>query len=60
LKILHVVGAMNCGGVETWLMHLLRRSDPTQYNLHFLVHTDKIAYYDEEICRLGSEIISAV
>lgn len=48
---------MNCGGVETWLMHLLRRNNPSQCSLCFLVHTDKAAYYDEEIRRLGSKII---
>lgn len=58
IRILHVVGCMNRGGVETWLMHVLRHIDPEQFRFDFLVHTDQAGAYDEEIRRYGCEIIS--
>lgn len=57
VRILHVVGAMNRGGVETWLMHVLRRIDRVRFPMDFLVHTCQPAAYDNEIQALGSRII---
>jgi glycosyltransferase involved in cell wall biosynthesis len=48
-RVLHVVKAMNRGGVETWLMHLLRHFDRQRVQLDFLVHTDQPGAFDEEI-----------
>jgi len=56
-RILHVVGAMNPGGVETWLMQLLRHINRDRYRMDFLVHTSEPGVYDEEIHALGSKII---
>ena len=57
LKILHVVGGMNPGGIETWLMHILRNIDRDRFQMDFLVHTIHPCAYDDEIRTLGSEII---
>lgn len=57
IRILHVVGGMNYGGVETWLMHALRRMNRQRFHFDFMVHTDKPCAYDEEIRLLGSNII---
>jgi glycosyltransferase involved in cell wall biosynthesis len=57
VKILHIIGAMNRGGVESWLMHLLRNMDRTRFQMDFLVHTHKSAAYDTEIQTLGSCVI---
>jgi glycosyltransferase involved in cell wall biosynthesis len=56
-KILQIVGAMNQGGVETWLMHVLRGIDRERFQIDFLVHTNQPAAYDAEIRQLGSRII---
>jgi len=56
-RILHVVGGMNPGGVETWLMNLLRHMDPDRYRMDFLVHTTQPCVFDEEIRSLGSKVI---
>ena len=53
-KIVHVLGAMDIGGVESWLMTILRNSDEEQYIHEFIVHRDKKAYFDDEIKQLGS------
>ena len=57
IRILHVVGAMNRGGVETWLMNVLRNIDRTQFHMDFLVHTQKPGAFDDEIRTLGSDVI---
>ncbi len=57
VRILHVVGGMNRGGVETWLMHVLRHIDRERFRMDFLVHTTNPCAYDEEIQKLGSKII---
>ena len=57
IRVLHVVGGMNRGGAETWLMHVLRHIDRDRFRFDFLVHTDKPCAYDDEIRDLGSKII---
>ncbi|MGD0041301.1 MAG: glycosyltransferase, partial [Isosphaeraceae bacterium] len=57
IRILHVVGGMNRGGIETWLMHVLRHIDREMYRMDFLVHTARPCAYDTEIWDLGSRII---
>ena len=39
VRVLHVLGGMNRGGVETWLMHVLRHIDRNRFRMDFLVHT---------------------
>lgn len=56
-RILHVVGGMNRGGIETWLMHILRHIDRDCFQMDFLVHTNQPCAYDEEIRNLGSQVI---
>jgi glycosyltransferase involved in cell wall biosynthesis len=56
-RILHAVRAMNRGGVETWLMHLLRHADRRRVAFDFLVHTDQPAAYDAELTALGARLI---
>ena len=57
IRILHVVGGMNYGGVETWLMNLLRQIDRDRFHIDFLVHTAQPCPYDDEIRKLGSQVI---
>lgn len=55
IKILIVAGAMNLGGIENQLMHLLRRSDKETFQIEF-TSTNPDAYYLEEIRALGSRV----
>lgn len=57
LRILHVVGGMNRGGIETWLMHILRHIDSDRFQMDFLIHSTEACAYDEEILSVGSKII---
>ena len=54
-KIVHVLGAMDIGGVESWLMTIVRNADKEQYIHEFIVHRDKKAYFDDEIRALGTK-----
>jgi glycosyltransferase involved in cell wall biosynthesis len=57
VRILQVVGGMNRGGIETWLMHILRHIDRDRVQMDFLVHTTQAEAYDDEIRALGCPII---
>lgn len=55
-RVLHVVGAMNRGGVESWLMSMLR-SNERNFDMSFLVHTQDKAAHDDEILERGASIL---
>jgi glycosyltransferase involved in cell wall biosynthesis len=57
LRVLHVIGGLNRGGLEAWLMYLLRRVDRTRLEMDFLVHTDKECPYDAEALSLKARIL---
>ncbi len=57
MRILHVLGKLDRGGVETWLVQVLRHIDRQKYQMDFLVHTTDPGAYDEEVRALGSRII---
>jgi glycosyltransferase involved in cell wall biosynthesis len=57
LKILQVIHSTDCGGIETWLVNLLRYIDRHRYQMDFLVRTSEVGFYHEEITKLGSAII---
>jgi glycosyltransferase involved in cell wall biosynthesis len=57
IRVLHIVGAMNHGGVESWLMALLRHADRADIAMDFLVHTSQPAAYDVEIGGLGGRLL---
>lgn len=56
IRVLHVVGSMNRGGAETWLMHVLRHIDRDRFQMDFLVHSAEQGAYDEEIRSLGGNL----
>jgi glycosyltransferase involved in cell wall biosynthesis len=57
MRVLHVVGGMALGGIETWLMHILRGIDREHFQMDFMVHTQSACAYDDEVRALGSRII---
>ena len=50
-RVLCIVGGMNAGGAETFLMKVYRRLDKNKYQMDFAVADD--GCYDEEIRLLG-------
>lgn len=57
IRVLHILGSLNRGGVETWLMHILRAVDHNRVKMDFLVHAEHPGAFDEEAKRLGAKII---
>jgi glycosyltransferase involved in cell wall biosynthesis len=55
IRVLHIVGGMIYGGIETWLMQILRNVDRQIIQMDFLVH--QAGNYDQEIQDLGSQVI---
>ena len=55
LHILIVASAMNLGGIENQLMHLLCRADKSKFQIDF-TSTDPNAYYLGEIRALGGRV----
>lgn len=58
IRILHVVGGMDRGGAETWLMHILRNIDRQRFQMDFLAPEDRHYAYTDELQALGSQIFS--
>jgi glycosyltransferase involved in cell wall biosynthesis len=56
IRILHVLGTMNPGGVETWLMHVLRNIDRSQFQMDFCVFGSEPGLYATEVERLGGTV----
>jgi glycosyltransferase involved in cell wall biosynthesis len=56
MKILQVVGNMNCGGAETWLMHVVRNIDAVTFQLDFLFEGHQKSYYEAELESIGIKI----
>jgi glycosyltransferase involved in cell wall biosynthesis len=55
-RVLHVLKSLPLGGIETWLMHVLRsdRNSPVQHELLLMV--DEPDVYEPEVRRLGIPI----
>lgn len=57
IRILHIVGAMDRGGAETFIMNIYRHIDRSRVQFDFAVHTARPGHYDEEIISLGGRIL---
>ena len=57
-RVLQITGAMNCGGSETLLMNLMRKTDRSKLNFDFCVVPKQEFFYSAEIKRLGGNIYS--
>ncbi|MFC5401546.1 glycosyltransferase family 1 protein [Cohnella soli] len=57
IKVLHMVGKMHPGGIETLLMNVYRHIDRSRFEFHFGVQTEEKAFYDDEIVALGGKIV---
>ncbi|GMK39898.1 putative glycosyltransferase EpsF [Paenibacillus sp. CCS19] len=55
-KVLHVVGRMHPGGIESLLMNVYRHIDRRRYEFHFAVQSPEPAFYDDEIRELGGKL----
>ena len=56
MRVLHVLGGLNRGGAETFVLNLYRAIDRDKIQFDFIIHTDKRQDYSEEIESLGGKI----
>lgn len=56
LRILQVLGRLDRGGAETMIMNLYRRMDRERVQFDFVIHTEDICDYSEEVESLGGRI----
>ena len=57
IKILEVIGSMDMGGAETFLMNILKNINLNKFQLYFLCYGNKKSDYEEELKELGGIII---
>ena len=53
LRVLHVLGQMNPGGVETWLLNVFRTADRRSVRFDVMVHQAAEGAYDADLRELG-------
>lgn len=56
IRVLHIVGIMNQGGIENFLMNMYREIDRSQIQFDFLVTREEVGLFDDEIRSLGGHI----
>jgi glycosyltransferase involved in cell wall biosynthesis len=57
LRILHALGTMDPGGVETWLLNVLRYIDRDRLEFHFCTFGEKQGIFAGEVEKLGGRMI---
>lgn len=55
-RVLHVVGSLALGGIETWLMHMLRHQDQFEVEHELLLLKENAGPYEAEVRDLGIPI----
>ena len=55
-RLLCIIGSMNVGGAETFLMKIYRKLDKSLYQIDFAIATNNKSYYYDEITSLGGII----
>lgn len=55
-RLLCIVGSMNAGGAETFLMKMYRALDKQKYQMDFAVAISDKGFYDDEITSMGGRI----
>lgn len=58
IRILHITGRMDIGGIETFLMSVYRKIDRTKIQFDFLLSEKTEHYFSDEIRSLGGRIYS--
>lgn len=56
IRVLQVFALMNRGGAETMIMNIYRNLDRTKIQFDFVVHTEEVCDFDDEIKLLGGRI----
>ena len=60
IRVLHVIGNMDQGGIESLLMSLYRNIDRKIIQFDFLTHTKRKGFFDNEIKALGGRVYEVI
>lgn len=55
-RLLCIIGSMNAGGAETFLMKMYRSIDHSNYQMDFCINVNNECFYEDEIKTLGGKI----
>ncbi len=55
-RLLCIIGNMNAGGAETFLMKVYRALDRSKYQMDFCINVAEKCFYEDEITSLGGKI----
>ena len=55
-RLLCIIGNMNAGGAETFLIKMYRSIDRSNYQMDFCINTPNECFYEDEIKTLGGKI----
>ena len=58
IRVLHVLGGLEAGGAENFVMNLYRAIDRNKVQFDFIKHTKEKQFFDDEIVRLGGRIFT--
>jgi len=59
VRVLHVIGKFNIGGIETWLLNIVKNLPSSNYQFDFFTISTDEAVLDNEIISLGCKIFKA-
>lgn len=57
IKILHCLGTLDPGGVETWLLHVLRAIDANRFQFDFCTFGPHAGLFTPEVEKLGARVL---
>ena len=58
VRVFHVLGGLNAGGIETFLMSVYRKIDRSKIQFDFVVTADEHYFYTAEVERMGGRIFA--
>jgi len=56
IRVLHIVGKMERGGLETMIMNFYRNINKSKVQFDFIVHGEEKGFFDDEILKMGGKI----
>lgn len=56
VKVLHILGGLKRGGAESFVMNLYRNIDRENVQFDFVIHTDELGDFYDEIIALGGRV----
>jgi glycosyltransferase involved in cell wall biosynthesis len=57
IKILHCLGTLDPGGVETWLLHVLKAIDTKRFQFDFCTFGPRAGLFAPEVEKLGARVL---